>query len=46
VNASPGLEGIEAATGVNVSEHIIKHLERHAGKGAKREKENGDRSSK
>jgi ribosomal protein S6--L-glutamate ligase len=44
VNASPGLEGIEAATRVNVSEHIIKHLERHAGKGAKREKENGDKS--
>ena len=32
VNASPGLEGIEAATGVNVSGHIIQHLEQHAGK--------------
>ncbi|WNL46952.1 30S ribosomal protein S6--L-glutamate ligase [Dyella sp. BiH032] len=32
VNASPGLEGIEAATGVDVSGHIIKHLERHARK--------------
>ncbi|HEY9130186.1 MAG TPA: RimK family alpha-L-glutamate ligase, partial [Dyella sp.] len=30
VNASPGLEGIEAATGVNVSQHIIQHLEQHA----------------
>jgi len=29
VNASPGLEGIEAASGVDVSAHIIKHLERH-----------------
>ena len=29
VNASPGLEGIEAATGVDVSGHIIKHLEQH-----------------
>ena len=29
VNASPGLEGIEAATGVDVSGHIVKHLERH-----------------
>jgi ribosomal protein S6--L-glutamate ligase len=32
VNASPGLEGIEAATGVDVSAHIIKHLEQHAKK--------------
>ena len=32
VNASPGLEGIEAATGVDVSGHIIKHLEQHARK--------------
>jgi ribosomal protein S6--L-glutamate ligase len=46
VNASPGLEGIEAATSVNVSEEIIKYLERHAGKGAKRERKNGDRSKK
>jgi ribosomal protein S6--L-glutamate ligase len=30
VNASPGLEGIEAATGVDVAGHIIQHLERHA----------------
>lgn len=28
VNASPGLEGIEAATGVDVSAQIIRHLER------------------
>jgi ribosomal protein S6--L-glutamate ligase len=44
VNASPGLEGIESATGVNVSEHIIKHLERHAGKVAKRSKESGSKA--
>ncbi|MEI7035770.1 30S ribosomal protein S6--L-glutamate ligase [Fulvimonas yonginensis] len=31
VNASPGLEGIETATGVDVSGHIIRHLEEHAG---------------
>ncbi|WP_266157182.1 30S ribosomal protein S6--L-glutamate ligase [Dyella silvatica] len=30
VTASPGLEGIEAATGVNVSAQIIQHLEKHA----------------
>jgi ribosomal protein S6--L-glutamate ligase len=30
VNASPGLEGIEAASGVDVSAQIIKHLEKHA----------------
>jgi len=32
VNASPGLEGIEAATGVDVSTCIIRHLEQHARK--------------
>lgn len=32
VNSSPGLEGIESATGVNVSGHIIRHLETHAKK--------------
>ncbi|TBR36929.1 MULTISPECIES: 30S ribosomal protein S6--L-glutamate ligase [Dyella] len=32
VNASPGLEGIEAATGVDVSAYIIRHLEQHARK--------------
>ncbi|WP_049621110.1 30S ribosomal protein S6--L-glutamate ligase [Frateuria defendens] len=31
VNASPGLEGIEAASGVDVSSHIIRHLEKHVG---------------
>jgi ribosomal protein S6--L-glutamate ligase len=46
VNASPGLEGIETATSVNVSREIIKHLEQHTGKGAKRERKNGDRVKK
>ncbi len=32
VNASPGLEGIEAATGVDVSDQIIRHLERNVKK--------------
>ncbi|EIL95797.1 ribosomal protein S6 modification protein [Rhodanobacter sp. 115] len=32
VNASPGLEGIEAATGVDVSTCIIEHLERNTAK--------------
>ncbi len=31
VNASPGLEGIEAASGVDVSGRIIKHLEQSVG---------------
>ena len=30
VNASPGLKGIEAATKINVAEHIIKFVERNA----------------
>jgi ribosomal protein S6--L-glutamate ligase len=29
VNASPGLEGIEAASGVDVAGAIVQHLERH-----------------
>ena len=29
VNASPGLKGIEAATGINVAREIIKYVERH-----------------
>jgi ribosomal protein S6--L-glutamate ligase len=28
VNSSPGLEGIQKTTGVNVAEAIIEHLER------------------
>ena len=30
VNASPGLEGIEAATGLDVADKIIQHIEKHA----------------
>jgi len=30
VNSSPGLEGIQKTTGVNVAEEIIEHLERDA----------------
>jgi len=30
VNSSPGLEGVEAATGVDVASHIIAFLEEHA----------------
>ncbi|NET45146.1 30S ribosomal protein S6--L-glutamate ligase [Okeania sp. SIO2B3] len=33
VNSSPGLEGIEAATGVDVSGKIIEFLEKNVGKG-------------
>ncbi len=30
VNSSPGLEGIEAATGKNIAKNIIRYVERHA----------------
>ncbi len=30
VNSSPGLEGIEAATGVDIANKIIRYIERHA----------------
>jgi ribosomal protein S6--L-glutamate ligase len=29
VNASPGLEGIEAVTGVDVADAVVEHLETH-----------------
>lgn len=32
VNASPGLQGIEAATGVNIAREIIHYVERNAGR--------------
>jgi ribosomal protein S6--L-glutamate ligase len=32
VNSSPGLEGIEAATGVDIADKIIRYLEENAGK--------------
>lgn len=31
VNSSPGLEGIENATGIDVAEKVIKHLEKNVG---------------
>jgi ribosomal protein S6--L-glutamate ligase len=34
VNSSPGLEGIEAATGVDVAGRIVEHIEQHAGHAA------------
>ena len=37
VNSSPGLEGIEAATGVDIAAKIIEFLETHAKRGATRE---------
>jgi ribosomal protein S6--L-glutamate ligase len=30
VNSSPGLEGIEEATGKDIAAQIIKYVERHA----------------
>lgn len=32
VNSSPGLEGIENATGIDVAEKVIEHIERNIGK--------------
>ncbi len=32
VNASPGLKGVEAATGVNVAKRIIQYMEQHVGR--------------
>ena len=32
VNSSPGLEGIEAATGKDIAGMIIDHIEKNAGK--------------
>jgi ribosomal protein S6--L-glutamate ligase len=41
VNSSPGLEGIESATGVDVAGKIIEHIEKHAKPGATRDKGRG-----
>jgi len=30
INSSPGLEGIEAATGKDVASEVIKHIEKNA----------------
>jgi ribosomal protein S6--L-glutamate ligase len=37
VNSSPGLEGIERATGVNIGDEIIQYIERTAGKAGNRD---------
>lgn len=36
VNSSPGLEGIEGASGVDVADHVIRFVEREVGKGTGR----------
>lgn len=41
VNSSPGLEGIEKASGVNVSAAIIEHLEKNARRGRTRARGKG-----
>lgn len=41
VNSSPGLEGIEGATGIDVAGKIIEHLEKHAKPGATKDKGRG-----
>ena len=41
VNSSPGLEGVEKATGLDVAEMIIQHLEKTAKPGATRTKGKG-----
>jgi ribosomal protein S6--L-glutamate ligase len=38
VNSSPGLEGIETATGVNVAGKIIDFVVKHADEGASRDR--------
>jgi len=41
VNSSPGLEGVESATGVDVAGHVIEFLEVHARPGATHTRGNG-----
>ncbi len=41
VNSSPGLEGIEKATGKDVAGMVIKHIEKNAGKGKTKTKGKG-----
>mgnify|MGYP001804802794 FL=1 len=36
VNSSPGLEGIEKSTGINIAEKIVEFLESNTGKPKKR----------
>jgi len=39
VNASPGLEGIESATGVDIAGAVVDHVVRSAGRKARRDAE-------
>jgi ribosomal protein S6--L-glutamate ligase len=41
VNSSPGMEGIEAATGLDVADAVIEHIEKHAQKGNKKDRIKG-----
>jgi len=41
VNSSPGLEGIEGTTGVDVAAKIIEYIEKHAAQGKTRDKGKG-----
>jgi ribosomal protein S6--L-glutamate ligase len=41
VNSSPGLEGIEGATGIDIAGKVIEHIERQAKPGATRDKGRG-----
>jgi ribosomal protein S6--L-glutamate ligase len=41
VNSSPGLEGIERASGIDVAERVIRHIEKHARPGVGRDRIKG-----
>ncbi len=41
VNSSPGLEGIETTTGIDVAGKVIEHLERRVGRGGTKDKVKG-----
>jgi ribosomal protein S6--L-glutamate ligase len=41
VNSSPGLRGIEEATGVNVAGKIIRYIEENVGSAKSRRKDKG-----
>jgi ribosomal protein S6--L-glutamate ligase len=41
VNSSPGLEGIEEATGVDIAGKVIAYIEKHARPGATRDRSRG-----
>jgi ribosomal protein S6--L-glutamate ligase len=41
VNSSPGLEGIEEATGVDIAGKIVEYIEKHARPGATADRSRG-----